>query len=589
MKLEASSNCSEFTIVFSFSARLSKSQASYQLTASSNCWSTTIFADCDELRVVKPADDHDGGYTLVDIVGTIPDDESKSKKLLNWLIDLLRWQALEEQDRFTNETNKAPPVKGQLYYCCDYVPLSTIGKLLMQPLAASQQHKSDVALIMNGLPVIQFEINSSPISTTVAKLFANLVDVLRFIRHFDLKINTWTGFAFPKVKVDSSNNYAFKVGVRWKNLQFAPEVSALKLRDIAQEVKDTFNMQVDLVQKLYVSEDEVMRKEMYLVPLSDADIDYCATALQPSSVIEQVESPFSILLCDGSCYYKYSPKSEVRETLFALLRVKEKGSLLSSNLILPHDTKRISDLVFFVFHAVKYNNLSKAIAKTCLGELANGIANGLKTLHDLGYAHLDVRLPNVCVSATFEVKLIDFDRATCVKSYKNTNFFMYTLEKEVHPIYRNYVEAGMVYDSKRLPSAEDYAKMLAVSPILLADQIKPPVLINLGAEDLRVPHRRDVSSTTPSRHGDEPLLVYPNDSHPISNVASDADSFVNSALWLHNASLLSPFLTFLMESWIEAVTAVISYRPIITIRPFYWARTCSEFGLLSGATCAPII
>ena len=267
---------------------------------------------------------------------------------------------------------------------------------------------------MNGLPVIQFEINSSPISTTVAKLFANLVDVLRFIRHFDLKINTWTGFAFPKVNVDSSNNYAFKVGVRWKDLQFAPEVSALKLRDIAQEVKDTFNMQVDLVQKLYVSEDEVMRKEMYLVPLSDADIHYCATALQPSSVIEQVESPFSILLCDGSCYYKYSPKSEVRETLFLLLQVKDKGSLLSSNLILPHKMKVIGRMVFFVFHAVKYNNLSKDIAKTCLGELANGIARGLRTLHDLGFAHLDVRLPNVCVGEDFEVKLIDFD-ISCTK------------------------------------------------------------------------------------------------------------------------------------------------------------------------------
>ena len=438
MKLEASSNCSEFTIVFSFSARLSKSQASYQLTASSNCWSTTIFADCDELKVVKPADDHDGGYTLVDIVGTeIPDDESKSTKLLNWLIDLLRWQALEEQDRFTNETNKAP-VKGQLYYCCDYVPLSTIGKLLKQPLAASQQHKADVALIMNGLPVIQFEINSSPISTTVAKLFANLVDVLRFIRHFDLKIDTWTGFAFPKVYVDSSNNYAFKVGVRWKDLQFSPEVSALKLHDIAQEVKDTFNMQVDLVQKLYVSEVEVMRKEMYLVPLSKADIDYFANTLQPSpssspsKVIKQVESPFSILLCDESCYYKYSPKAEVQVTLLNLcmLQVKDKDSLLSSNLILPHDTMRIRELQFFVFPAVKYNNLSKAIAKTCLGQLADGIANGLKTLHDLGYAHLDVRLPNVCVSATFEVKLIDFDQATLVQSYQNTNFFMYTLEKE---------------------------------------------------------------------------------------------------------------------------------------------------------------
>ena len=431
MKLEASSNCSEFTIVFSFSATLSKSQASYQLTVSSNCWSTTIFADCYKLKVVKPAD-YDG-YTLVDIVDTeIDDDKTKSKELLNWLIGVCRLQALDKRHRFTNETNKAP-VKGQLYYCCDYVPLSTIGKLLKQPFAASQQHKADVAVIVNRLPVIQFEINSSPISTTVAKLFANLVDVLRFIRHFDLNIDTWTGFAFPKVKVDSSNNYAVKVGVRWKDLQFVPEVSALKLCDIAQEVNDIFEAQVELVQKLYVSEEEVMHKEMYLVPLSDADIDYFANALQPSpssapSVIKQVESPFSILLCDGNYYYKHSPKAEVRETLFILWVLE--GSLLSSNLILPHKMKEIGPMVFFVFHAVKYNNLSKDIAKTCLGELANGIARGLRTLHDLGFAHLDVRLPNVCVGEDFEVKLIDFDRATKDESYQNTDFFMYTLEKE---------------------------------------------------------------------------------------------------------------------------------------------------------------
>ena len=269
-------------------------------------------------------------------------------------------------------------------------------------------------------------------------MFANLVDVLRFIRHFDLSIDTWTGFAFPKVKVDSSNNYAVKVGVRWKDLQFVPEVSALKLLDIAQEVKHTFEVQLNLVQQLYVSEEEVMHKEMYLVPLSEADIDYFANALQPSpsssrsKVIKQVESPFSILLCDGSCYYKYSPKSEVRETLFSLCMLlgKDKDSLLSSNLILPHDTMLIRELVFFVFHAVKYNNLSKAIAKTCLGELAGGIVEGLKTLHDLGFAHLDVRLPNVCVSADFEVKLINFDRATKVKSYENADFFMYTLEQD---------------------------------------------------------------------------------------------------------------------------------------------------------------
>ena len=33
------------------------------------------------------------------------------------------------------------------------------------------------------------------------------------------------------------------------------------------------------------------------------------------------------------------------------------------------------------------------------------------------------------------------------------------------------MEAGLDYDSKRLPSSEDYSKMLAVSPIVLADQV----------------------------------------------------------------------------------------------------------------------
>ncbi|KAL5515529.1 hypothetical protein EMCRGX_G000706 [Ephydatia muelleri] len=103
----------------------------------------------------------------------------------------------------------------------------------------------------------------------------------------------------------------------------------------------------------------------------------------------------------------------------------------------------------------------------------------------------------------------------------------------------NYVEAGLDYDSKRLPSSEDYSKMLAVSPIVLADQIKSPVLICIGAEDMRVPptQGRQLYHTLKALGRETRLLVYPNDSHPISNVASDADSFVNSAIWLHNACL----------------------------------------------------
>ena len=43
--------------------------------------------------------------------------------------------------------------------------------------------------------------------------------------------------------------------------------------------------------------------------------------------------------------------------------------------------------------------------------------NALKELHDLDYAHTDVRLPNFCVSRDYQLMLIDFDRSQRATSW----------------------------------------------------------------------------------------------------------------------------------------------------------------------------
>ena len=116
---------------------------------------------------------------------------------------------LTHETKFQNNKKCAT---GKFYYCTNAIYLVAI-KATLEPLVPSVIHKPDVAIILNGFPVLQCEINSSPMEDTVAKLFGNLVDVLRYIRHFDCNIATWSGFAFPKFVTDSTNNYACIVQV----------------------------------------------------------------------------------------------------------------------------------------------------------------------------------------------------------------------------------------------------------------------------------------------------------------------------------------------------------------------------------------
>ena len=322
-------------------------------------------------------------------------------------------------------------LKDSYYYSIDYTHISEIDQLLAS-FIASAHFKPDVAILWNFVPAILFEINSSPMTDTITKLFANLIDLLRYIRHFEPSITSWVGFTFPKDEADSTNNFACKVEVVWDECKFVCNVTSLTMEMIKEMVQETFGKQIQLVQQLKINPSP----EPFLVPLSKQDLDFIQGKLKDyaCTTLKQVKSKFSILLTNGTYYFKLpgnlSHQSALKNLVIQYLKMNQTDrDNYDKHLVLPFDQLK-DPIDLYVFRAMKYQ-LTEHVAKQCLPDLAGGIIDGLDFLHRLGLAHLDVRLPNVCVGEDYGIRLIDFDRSSSrddVDEYRE--HFMYTYETE---------------------------------------------------------------------------------------------------------------------------------------------------------------
>ncbi|CAL8251358.1 unnamed protein product [Arctogadus glacialis] len=97
-----------------------------------------------------------------------------------------------------------------------------------------------------------------------------------------------------------------------------------------------------------------------------------------------------------------------------------------------------------------------------------------------------------------------------------------------------YSSVGLMYSYDQIPTAEALAIMLERSPITHAAQIQAPVLLMLGAKDRRVsPHQGlELYRALKSRDSPVRLLWFPEDGHSLARVDTQADCFLNTALWL---------------------------------------------------------
>ncbi|XP_066553659.1 acylamino-acid-releasing enzyme isoform X2 [Amia ocellicauda] len=96
-----------------------------------------------------------------------------------------------------------------------------------------------------------------------------------------------------------------------------------------------------------------------------------------------------------------------------------------------------------------------------------------------------------------------------------------------------YSALGLQYSFDRLPTPDALTTMLEQSPITHAAQIKAPVLLMLGGKDKRVsPHQGlELYRALKSRGSSVRLLWFAEDGHSLSRGDTQADCFLNVALW----------------------------------------------------------
>ncbi|XP_072328260.1 acylamino-acid-releasing enzyme-like isoform X2 [Scyliorhinus torazame] len=95
------------------------------------------------------------------------------------------------------------------------------------------------------------------------------------------------------------------------------------------------------------------------------------------------------------------------------------------------------------------------------------------------------------------------------------------------------VQAGFDFSPDQLPTPSVLTALLSKSPITSVSQVKTSVLIMLGEKDKRVPPTQglELYRALRARHVPVRLLWYPDDYHSLSKVGTEADMFMNIALW----------------------------------------------------------
>ena len=98
-----------------------------------------------------------------------------------------------------------------------------------------------------------------------------------------------------------------------------------------------------------------------------------------------------------------------------------------------------------------------------------------------------------------------------------------------------YAVSGLNYNPSNIPNPEVYKVMLEKSPIIHAAKIKAPVLLCVGGKDARVPPSQSINffKLLKSLDKNVQMMLYPDDSHPLSSVETEGDVFVNVCLWFN--------------------------------------------------------
>lgn len=262
------------------------------------------------------------------------------------------------------------------------------------------------------VPILLVEVHSGEdFDSTVRKCIFAVIKQLRLYRLYSLDIMDITGFVFPRLKNNDeklNNKSVIKVTVSRKKLKFYYSLEVIEQSAVSQSLTDAAQTHIALLRSLgrssfCISQTDPRRK--YTVRLSTGELEEFGTNCSqlPSATSILVETTRE----EVKKIYKYPLDASAHVTG---RDVKETPGLQSLPCIVHQSVEDILGQTFFVYDKVLHDPLNHFEASQCLLDFTNCVSTVLDTLHRAGWTHQDVRLPNICFSATYRVVFIDVDR-----------------------------------------------------------------------------------------------------------------------------------------------------------------------------------
>ena len=270
-------------------------------------------------------------------------------------------------------------------------------------LWTSECKKPNLQIISaNRCVLVQIEVDSGDMESTLRKLGIGLVEQLRWLRNHRTSITKCGGFYF--MSGSSGRGHVIYVEVVWEDehLKFLLKRQRLPMASVTTKVKEVM---AEAQQSLALTVDRHMTA--FALPISRDFIQahFGAGAIQLPSGQSVVIANLGTRKVYKHCLSDTDSVSLMELRLFA----RKPGRS-----VFPDSLEKRCDVSYFVFPLLNpplLPEVARQNAKVFVGSVHEAITE----LHDqFNLAHLDVRLGNICISAEsacLVAKLIDLDRS----------------------------------------------------------------------------------------------------------------------------------------------------------------------------------
>ena len=296
-------------------------------------------------------------------------------------------------------------------------------KLLPQTIYSSDQFRDLVVYVFNKIILI-IEVHSckkKSFINSIKKTILGTIDVIRYYKGIVPSITKCIGFTYPKC---GTAECVVEVTVEFKNLKFSYDLQCIPQLEVKEATLRAINANHQHFKPCFdvpIKEDRrrsFVNLSQHELHLFKHFVDSGPLTHKYNEQILQFESKEALLISYNGRMWKYPARAMDRQRLRSvpgdlpfLINVKRYCPSIRG------DTGYFTGRGWFYYDKVQNEPLLPYEARKCMGDFVTQLCDALDILHSLDYAHLDVRLENVCFQDDGTLILIDLDRCTLVDDF----------------------------------------------------------------------------------------------------------------------------------------------------------------------------